>query len=59
MKRIVNIAKSHKEARMWDIKQSISMTPAERQVIAKELKIRVYGNEVPDVRQSCLKHGKY
>ncbi|MFP8490313.1 hypothetical protein ACKGJO_14625 [Gracilimonas sp. Q87] len=58
MKRIVHIAKSHKEAREWDIKQSISMTADERQAIAKELKNRVYGKEVPDVRQASLKNGK-
>ncbi|MDZ7808231.1 MAG: hypothetical protein U5K71_14105 [Gracilimonas sp.] len=54
MKRIVHIAKNHKEAREWDIKQSTSMTPAERQAIAKELKNRVYGKEVPDVRQAVV-----
>jgi len=58
MERVVNIAKSHEEAREWDIKQSISMTPAERQAIAKELKIRVYGNELPDVRQVIMKNEK-
>lgn len=59
MKRIVHIAKNHKEAREWDIKQSISMTPVERQAIAKELKIRVYGKEVPDIRQAFVRKGKH
>jgi hypothetical protein len=58
MKRIVHIAKSHKEAREWDIEQCVSMTPAERQAIAKQLKIRVYGKKVPDVRQESLKYDK-
>ena len=59
MKRIVNIAKNHKEAREWDIKQSVSITPAERQAIVKQLKNRVYGKEVPDVRQATMKNGKH
>ncbi|MBD3614970.1 MAG: hypothetical protein HUJ22_00255 [Gracilimonas sp.] len=52
MERIVNIAKSHKEARDWDIEQAISMTPEKRQAIAKELKIRVFGKTAKDVKES-------
>lgn len=56
MERIVNKAKNNKEAENWDILQQISLTPEERQKIAKELKLRFYGNNVPDVRQ--VKNGK-
>jgi len=56
MERIVNKAKNNKEAEKWDILQQISLTPEERQKIAKELKLRFYGNNVPDVRQ--VKNGK-
>lgn len=52
MKRIVNIAKSHKEATEWDIKQQISLTPEERQRIAYELKIKAYGRNTKDVRET-------
>lgn len=52
MERIVHIAKSHAEAREWDVKQAISMTPDERQAIAKVLKNRVFGKEVVDVREA-------
>jgi hypothetical protein len=52
MERIVHIAKSHEEARDWDIEQAISMTSEKRQAIAKELKIRVYGKVVRDVKES-------
>lgn len=54
MERIVHIAKSHEEARNWDIKQAISMTPEKRQAIAKELKIRVFGKATKDVKESHL-----
>ncbi|MFD2532049.1 hypothetical protein [Gracilimonas halophila] len=52
MERIVHIAKSHKEARDWDIEQVISMTPEKRMAIAKELKVRVFGKSAKDVRES-------
>lgn len=51
MKRIVNIASNHEEARQWDIKQATSMTPKERQRVARILKERVYGKDNPDVRE--------
>lgn len=52
MERIVHIAKNHAEAREWDVKQAISMTPDERQTIARELKNRVFGKDVLDVREA-------
>lgn len=58
MERIVHIAKSHEEARNWDIQQAISMTPEKRQSIAKELKVRVFGETAKDVKQSHLLHMK-
>jgi hypothetical protein len=51
IKRVVHKAKNYKEAEEWDILQHIRMTPEERQDAAKELKIRVYGRKVPDVRE--------
>jgi len=53
MKRVVHISKSHKEAREWDIKQAVSMTPAERQAVAKELRDRVYGDKAIDVKENA------
>ena len=53
MKRVVHISKSHKEAREWDIEQAVSMTPAERQAVAKELRDRVYGDKVTDVKEEA------
>ena len=50
MEKIVKISKSFKEAEEWDIEQQINMTPQERQRAAKELKERVYGKDVKDVR---------
>ncbi|MGM0588534.1 MAG: hypothetical protein ACQETE_08985 [Bacteroidota bacterium] len=52
MKRVVNIAPNHKEAREWDIKQAISMSPRERQAIALQLKRKVYGVQNPDVKEA-------
>ena len=51
MKRIVNIARSFKEAEEWDIKQQISMTPDERLQISRILRERVYGKNCVDVRE--------
>ena len=51
MKRIVNIAKSHKEADEWDILQHIKLSPAERQKIAKRLKLKFYGRNTKELRE--------
>lgn len=52
MERVVIISKNAKEAEEWDIKQNLSMTPQERQEAARILKERVYGKNVPDVREA-------
>jgi len=52
MKRICNKAKNFKEAEEWDIEQQLRMTPEERQDAAKELRDRVYGRNVMDVKES-------
>ncbi len=59
MERIVNIAKNKKEAEEWDILQQISMTPRERQEAARILKERVFGTNVPDVREAERKKDIY
>ena len=51
MERIVFKTKDFKEAEEHDIKQNISMTPAERQEAAKKIREKVYGKENPDVRE--------
>lgn len=52
MKRVVNISKSAKEAEEWDIRQQISMTPAQRQEAARLLKRRVYGENCLDIKEA-------
>jgi hypothetical protein len=52
MKRIYHKAKNFKEAEEWDINQYLSMTPEERQGVAKALRKRVYGRKTADVRES-------
>lgn len=52
MERVVHIAKSFREAEEWDIMQAISLTPEQRQEIARVLKERVYGRYTLDVRAS-------
>jgi hypothetical protein len=54
IKRVVHKAKNFQEAEEWDILQNIRMTPEERQAAAKELKIRFYGENVPDVRDKPI-----
>ena len=52
MKRVVHKSRSFKEAEQWDIHQQKTMTPEQRQRIAREIKERVYGVDCPDVRQA-------
>jgi hypothetical protein len=52
MERIIVKLNSFKEAENADIFQQISLSPEERQEIAKILKKRVYGENPPDVRDS-------
>jgi len=58
VKKVVKISKSFKEAEEWDIEQQITMTPQERQRVAKELKRRVYGKNTKDVRE-CYKDDRH
>mgnify|MGYP006872617110 CR=1 FL=1 len=51
MKRIFHKAKNKKEADDWDIYQQISMTPDERFAIVNEMKKRVFGKKVSDVKE--------
>jgi len=55
MKRVFHKAKNKQEAEEWDILQQISMTPDERLSVADELKKRVYGKNVPDVKEAHKK----
>jgi cell envelope opacity-associated protein A len=48
----LNIARNHDEARKHEIRQMKSLSPQQRQGIARALKIKVYGTEQPDVRQT-------
>ncbi len=52
----VHIAGSHEEAEAWDIRQQSEMTPAERVASAWELALRVYGKDVPNVRNTRQVH---
>ena len=52
MERESNKARSFAEAEQWDRQQMWAMTPDERMQIAKELRDRVYGTDVPDVREA-------
>ena len=52
MKRVVNISKNGHDAQKWDIKQQISMSVEERQNAARLLKERVYGKNLPDIREA-------
>lgn len=50
--RVVNVAHGFRQAREWEIFQEISMTPGQRQRVAKALKERFYGKNPPDVREA-------
>ena len=51
MNRTFHKSKNFKEAEEWDILQHIRMTPEQRQNAAAKLQKKVYGINVPDVRQ--------
>jgi hypothetical protein len=51
MERVVNKARSHDEAKAWDIRQQVSMSPQERIRASRELRKRVYTGPVRDVRE--------
>lgn len=50
MERIYNKSKNFKEAEQKEILQNINMTSEQRQLAASELRIRVFGKNVLDVR---------
>jgi hypothetical protein len=50
VQRVSHIARNHREAEAWDIEQYRRLTPAERQRIAKELRVRAYGKRCLDLR---------
>jgi hypothetical protein len=52
IERIFHKSKNFKEAEDWDIQQQISMSPEERQMVAKELRERVFGKNTLDVREA-------
>lgn len=49
--RVVNKARNFRAAAEWDIEQHIRLSPRERQAIARQLRQRVYGRKVKDVRE--------
>jgi hypothetical protein len=52
MEREAHKSTSFAEAARWDREQQWSMTPDERLAAAKLLRDRVYGADVPDVREA-------
>jgi len=52
MDRTVSISINHREAREHDIRQHQEMTHEQRQAAARELRIRYFGSDRPDVRDS-------
>jgi hypothetical protein len=52
MKRVFQKSRNFKQAEEWDILQHVRMTPEQRQKAAEQLRNRVYGKDVPDVREA-------
>lgn len=48
--RAVRIFKSYEEQEKWDIQYYISLSPEERQSIARELRERYFGTNRPRIR---------
>ena len=55
MERVVNIARSHKKADDWDIRQQVAMSPQERIRASRELRRRAYPPPNKDVRECHAK----
>ena len=54
--RVAHKSFDYQDAELWDIEQQIRMTPEERQAVARQLRIRVYGTHPPDVRENHHKN---
>ena len=50
--RVGHKARGFDEAARWEREQNWRLTPMERLRIARELQLRVYGPDAPDVRES-------
>ena len=50
-RRIFKKSTNFKEAEDWDIQQYLQMSSEERQEIARILRERVFGKDVPDIRE--------
>jgi hypothetical protein len=48
--RMVKVFKSRREQEAWDIRYYVRLTPRERQRIARELRLRYYGDKTPSIR---------
>jgi hypothetical protein len=55
MERVLQKSRSFKQAEKWDIFQHISMTPEQRQEAAAQIRERIYGKSVLDVREAHKK----
>lgn len=53
---VANKSFSHAEAAAWDVEQHVSMTPEERQRVARILEARAYPGVNRDVRE-CHRAG--
>ena len=51
MKKVMQKFKNFREAEAREIQEQISLTPYQRQEIAKALKERIFGKNPPDVRE--------
>jgi len=52
IQRVGNKASSFEEAARWEREQNWALTPVERLRIARELQLRAFGRDAPDVRES-------
>lgn len=56
MERVVKKFKNYQEAEAWEIEQALNMTPDERLSIARELQKRIFGKDIPDIREGERKN---
>lgn len=51
MERVVHVAKNYEDADKYDRRQSLELSASERIFLARKLRVRVFGNKNPDIRE--------
>jgi hypothetical protein len=59
MERVITVHRDHASAAAAERAEYHAMTPEQRMLIARELQLRVYGRDCPDVREAERLAGRW